>query len=98
MPELPDMMKAKDFLDHYAKHFFTTEINNSFYRLPEKKTLSGWKDSVPEDFVFAVKASRYITHMKKLNDPEEGLKRFLSRINTLEKKLLWCPANSFQNP
>jgi uncharacterized protein YecE (DUF72 family) len=86
-PFYPDKMKTKHFLDHYAKHFSTTEINNTFYGLPEDKTLSDWKDSVPGDFVFAVKASRYITHMKKLKDPAEGLKRFLSRIDALGKKL-----------
>jgi uncharacterized protein YecE (DUF72 family) len=83
----PEDMKAKGFLAYYTKHFATAEINNSFYKLPEEKTLAAWRDAVPSDFFFSVKASRYITHMKKLKDPEEGLSRFLGRIDTLGRKL-----------
>jgi len=86
-PFYPKDVKSKDFLSYYTKSFSTAEINNSFYRLPEEKTLVTWRDTVPSDFIFSVKASRYITHMKKLKDPEEGLSRFLNRIDTLGKKL-----------
>ncbi|MEJ2718005.1 MAG: DUF72 domain-containing protein, partial [Deltaproteobacteria bacterium] len=80
-------MGPRDFLGYYTEHFHTTEINNSFYQLPKEKTLVEWRDTVPGNFIFAAKASRYITHMKKLKDPEEGLSRFLSRIDKLGDKL-----------
>ncbi len=76
----PDDLAEEQWLDYYRRHFFTAEINNSFYRLPEAKTLKHWQATVPEDFVFAVKASRYITHMKKLKDPRRPLSGFLQRV------------------
>jgi uncharacterized protein YecE (DUF72 family) len=82
-PRLPD----KAFLEYYADHFGTAEINNSFYRLPEKETLVRWRNAVPEDFIFSVKASRYLTHMKKLKDPNEPLERFLDGVSILGDKL-----------
>lgn len=63
------------------------EINNTFYRLPERRTLAVWRDSVPRDFVFAVKASRYLTHMKKLAAPAAAVRRFFRRIEALGDKL-----------
>lgn len=86
-PFYPEDMKAKDFLSYYTEHFSTSEINNSFYKLPEEKTLKTWRDTVPKGFRFSVKASRYITHMKKLKDPEESVERFFDRIDTLEETL-----------
>jgi uncharacterized protein YecE (DUF72 family) len=86
-PFYPRDMSPKHFLSFYTKHFSTTEINNSFYRLPEEKTFEAWRDAVSSQFVFSVKASRYITHMKKLKDTGEGLKRFLDRIDILGSKL-----------
>jgi uncharacterized protein YecE (DUF72 family) len=74
-------------LEYYAGHFDTAEINNSFYRLPEKKTLVRWRETVPEGFVFSVKASRYLTHMKKLKDPREPVERLFDRVNVLGEKL-----------
>lgn len=74
-------------LAEYLKYFDTVEINNSFYRLPEDTTFEEWRKQTPNDFVFAVKASRFLTHQKKLNDPEEPLERMLSRMSALEKKL-----------
>jgi uncharacterized protein YecE (DUF72 family) len=71
------------WLEYYAERFDTVEINNSFYRLPEASTfLSWWKRSPPE-FMYAVKASRFLTHMKKLKDPEQPLKLFFSRARNL---------------
>jgi uncharacterized protein YecE (DUF72 family) len=75
------------FLVHYAKHLHTVEINNSFYQLPREKTLLRWHNHVPSEFTFAVKASRYITHMKKLKDAEESVSNFLERIGKLGDKL-----------
>ena len=81
--DLPD----GTYLEYYADHFGTAEINNSFYRLPEKKTVVRWRDAVPEDFAFSVKASHYLTHMKKLKDPREPLERLLDRVSILGTKL-----------
>ena len=71
------------WLEHYASVFDTVEINNTFYRLPESATFAAWRRRVPRGFLFAVKASRYLTHMKKLKDPEEPLALFLSRARAL---------------
>jgi uncharacterized protein YecE (DUF72 family) len=84
-PFYPSDMNTKDFLPYYADRFETTEINNTFYSLPQEKTLKQWQSRVQKDFVFSVKASRYITHMKKLKDPEAGLSRFLPIVKALDK-------------
>ncbi len=81
-----DLPKSR-FFDYYAECFHTAEINNSFYQLPAEKTLANWRDSAPEGFFFAAKASRYITHMKKLKDPGKPVKQFLDRMGALEDKL-----------
>lgn len=83
----PDDMKPKDFFGYYIKHFQTVEINNSFYHLPSEKTFKDWRDAVPKDFLFAVKASRFITHMKKLGDPKKSIKLFFDRAKALDNKL-----------
>ncbi|BBL81023.1 hypothetical protein RxyAA322_28770 [Rubrobacter xylanophilus] len=83
----PPGLPASRFLEHYAAHFATAEINNSFYRLPEEETLARWRDRTPDGFVFAAKASRYLTHMKKLREPEEPLQRLFGRLETLGEKL-----------
>jgi len=86
-PFYPVGLAPEDRLDYYADRFSSAEINNAFYQLPEQEVLERWRDVVPADFVFTVKASRYITHMKKLNDPADSLQRFLARIRALGKKL-----------
>jgi uncharacterized protein YecE (DUF72 family) len=86
-PFYPLDLSKKDFLAYYKEHFRSVEINNSFYQLPKKETLIQWHDTVPDDFVFAVKASRYITHMKKLKDPAESLSQFLDVLGSLDGKL-----------
>ncbi len=83
----PEKIKGKEKIEYYQKDFQTVEINNTFYEIPEDKTFKDWKNAVPEDFVFAVKASRYITHMKKLIVDHESLDRFFSGIENLEKKV-----------
>ncbi len=83
----PEGLPKESFLSHYGEHFKTVEINNSFYRLPGKKTLETWRKTVPAGFVFAVKGSRYITHMKKLKDAEDALSALLERIRVLGEKL-----------
>ncbi len=86
-PFYPDALGAGRFLTYYAGRFSTVEINNSFYRLPSERALAAWRDTVPPDFLFAVKGSRFITHLKKLQDPERSLAPFLERIALLEEKL-----------
>ncbi|MBI2831776.1 MAG: DUF72 domain-containing protein, partial [Chloroflexi bacterium] len=83
----PEGISAQDFLSFYVKRFETVEVNNSFYRLPEKKTFEMWRDATPPGFIFAVKASRFITHMKKLKDPEQSLATFMERVQGLGGKL-----------
>ena len=61
------------WLDFYASHFTSVEVNYSFYRLPPRETFAAWRVQTPAEFVFAVKANRYITHMKKLKDPAKTL-------------------------
>lgn len=74
-------------LAFYTKYFDTVELNNSFYRLPEESAVDEWQSSTPSNFVFAVKASRYLTHNKKLKDPEDALQKFLPRMVRLGAKL-----------
>ncbi len=82
----PKSLKNSAWLNFYADHFNTVEVNNSFYQLPSKKSLKKWLKKVPSDFVFSVKASRYITHLKKLKNPKNSLKRFLKRMEYLNAK------------
>jgi uncharacterized protein YecE (DUF72 family) len=83
----PDGLKPSEMLAYYTEHFGTVEINNSFYRLPTPEAVEMWRKSTPKDFCFAVKASRYLTHMKKLKSPEDALENFLPLVEKLRKKL-----------
>ena len=83
----PDKLPASRMLAHYAAQFDTVELNNSFYRLPSESAFRDWRDTTPANFRFAVKASRFITHMKKLKDPEPALANFLPRAEILGRKL-----------
>lgn len=83
----PDDLPKNRWLEYYIRHMHTVEINSSFYHLPQARTFTGWREKAPEGFVFAVKASRFITHMKKLKDPEGPVSTFLSRSEQLEDKL-----------
>jgi len=80
-------LPQKRWFEHYATVFDTVEINNSFYRLPEEHTFADWAARAPRRFLFAVKASRFLTHMKKLKDPEEPVERFFSRARALRRHL-----------
>jgi uncharacterized protein YecE (DUF72 family) len=73
------------WLEYYATLFDTVEINNTFYRLPKREAVARWVEQTPEDFVFAVKMSRYITHIKRLTDLEGGIARFYERIEPLAR-------------
>lgn len=83
----PAALPATRWLEHYAAHFDTVEINNSFYRLPLAKTFAEWRNRVPSSFVYAVKASRYLTHMKKLNDPGLPVALLFTRARRLGQRL-----------
>lgn len=73
--------------DFYSRHFDTVEINNSFYRLPTAQTFDNWRESSPPNFLFAVKGSRFITHMKKLKDPVSSSAKFFLAADRLGEKL-----------
>lgn len=98
----PGGLSTADQLAHYAKDLHSVEINNSFYQLPSEKTFKTWRDTVPDDFRFTIKASRYITHMKKLKEPEEPLEKFYGAIEPVREKtaavLFQLPPNFGCNP
>jgi uncharacterized protein YecE (DUF72 family) len=75
------------WLRHYAPRFATVELNNSFYRLPERATFERWREQTPDDFVVAVKMSRFLTHVRRLRDPEGPVRLFLERAGGLGPKL-----------
>lgn len=75
------------WLEYYATQFDTVEINNTFYRLPDAAAFDAWKARVPPGFLYAVKGSRFLTHMKKLKDPVEPLNRLFSRVRHLGRTL-----------
>lgn len=86
-PFYPEDLSTTDWLDFYAHRFGSVEINHSFYRLPSAQTLSDWCARVPPGFRFAVKASRYITHMKKLRDPATSVSALFERIAVLGERV-----------
>lgn len=83
----PAGLKPAEWLGYYARHFDTVEINNTFYRLPERRVFEQWHDQTPDGFTFTVKASRFITHMKKLKGPEQHVALLLERAAGLRRKL-----------
>jgi uncharacterized protein YecE (DUF72 family) len=74
---------VSSWLEFYAQRFDTVEVNSTFYRLPRRDAVAHWVEQSPDDFLFAVKASRYLTHVKRLRDLGPGLERFLERIEPL---------------
>jgi uncharacterized protein YecE (DUF72 family) len=88
----PSDLPQSRWYHHYASFFDTVEINYSFYRLPSEKTFDRWQRQAPEKFIYALKANRFLTHVKRLKDVAEPLERFLSRVRRLGGKLgpiLW---------
>ena len=79
----PHDLPQPEWFAHYAHVFDTVEINNSFYRLPSEAAFDAWREQAPPGFLYAVKASRYLTHMKKLKDPEGPLNLFFERADRL---------------
>src|SRR5262249_55975102 len=82
-PDLP----STQWLRFYAGRFDTVEVNNTFYRLRERSTFARWRKQLPRGFLVAVKASRFLTHMKRLRDPDEPLARLFSRASALGRGL-----------
>ncbi|MFF4898783.1 DUF72 domain-containing protein [Streptomyces sp. NPDC001068] len=82
-PEVP----VRRWLEEYAAHFATVELNNAFYRLPSRGNFESWRDRVPADFVIAVKASRYLTHVRRLKDPAEPVRRLMTHAAGLGGRL-----------
>jgi len=80
------MAKTK-WLSFYAEHFDTVEINNTFYHLPKASTFESWREQVPAGFLFTLKASRYITHIKRLLEPENSVDLFFERAELLQDKI-----------
>jgi uncharacterized protein YecE (DUF72 family) len=83
----PDGLPQRLWLEHYAERFATVEVNNAFYRLPERSTFEQWRQRTPDDFCVAVKMSRYLTHIKRLKEPQEPVARFFERATALGDKL-----------
>jgi uncharacterized protein YecE (DUF72 family) len=83
----PAKLPQKARLEYYAKRFSIVEVNATFYRLPEAGVFESWRRHSPRDFVFALKASRYLTHLKRLKDPEGPVELFLERAGGLKEKL-----------
>lgn len=86
-PFYPSELPEGGWLAYYAERLHTVEINNTFYQLPAPAILHGWREAVAEDFVFSVKASRFITHMKKFREPEATLPHFFACIGALAPRL-----------
>jgi uncharacterized protein YecE (DUF72 family) len=83
----PQRLPQRLWLEHFAEHFATVESNNAFYRLPERSTFEAWRARTPADFRWAVKASRFLTHVKRLREPEEPVARLMERAAGLGERL-----------
>jgi uncharacterized protein YecE (DUF72 family) len=83
----PEKLPQRLWLEHYGEHFATVESNNAFYRLPELETFRKWRERTPPDFRWAVKASRFLTHIKRLREPAEPVARLMGRAVGLQERL-----------
>jgi uncharacterized protein YecE (DUF72 family) len=97
----PEGVPQRRWLEHYATLFDTVEINATFYRLPCEATVAAWVERTPDDFLFSVKASRYLTHVRRLTDVGRGLERFYARIAPLRDSpklgpVLWQLPETFR--
>jgi uncharacterized protein YecE (DUF72 family) len=79
----PPRLPANKWLEYYAQFFDTVEVNSTFYRLPKPEAVANWVAQTPEGFIFAIKSSRYLTHVKRLMDLDDGVRRFYERIEPL---------------
>jgi uncharacterized protein YecE (DUF72 family) len=85
-PFFPKDVKVKDHLRYYTTHFPTTELNGVFYRTPTVEAVRGWREQTPRDFIFAWKASKFITHWKRLTNSENSIELLVSRLKILAPK------------
>lgn len=97
----PEKLPQRDWLRVYAERFGTVEVNNTFYRLPSEAAVKGWIDQTPDDFAFAIKGSRYTTHIKRLIGFEKYSSRFFKAIEPIAEAgklgaVLWQLAPNFQ--
>jgi uncharacterized protein YecE (DUF72 family) len=97
----PKGLPVRRWLEHYATLFDTVEVNTTFYRLPTVSAVEGWVEQSPPGFLFAVKSSRFLTHMKRLTDMGEPVRRFYARIDPLVRSpklgpVLWQLPESFR--
>ncbi|RKY50385.1 MAG: DUF72 domain-containing protein [Candidatus Neomarinimicrobiota bacterium] len=83
----PEELKTRAWLQFYVKHFRTVEINSSFYHLVAPKTYANWYSITPDSFQFAVKASRFITHVKRLVGVDDALSKYMEGVRNLKEKL-----------
>src|SRR5437868_85852 len=96
----PQREPQRRWLELYAERFETVEVNATFYRLPRREAVARWAEQTPESFIFAVKISRYLTHIKRLSGTREGLALFAERIEPLAEAgrlgpLLWQLPENF---
>lgn len=95
----PEGLAQKKWFKFYCENFPTVELNVTFYRLPREETFKKWHSETPEDFRFALKGSRFITHIKRLDDPADPLRTFMQRVRPLRSKLavlLWQLPPNFE--
>ena len=83
----PENLSSKEFLTYYARQFNTVEVDNTFYRIPSKQSVTTWKEQAPSGFLFSLKFPKIITHVKMLKDCQEEAKVFLERVGLLHEKL-----------
>ena len=83
----PRGLPVSRWLERYASVFPTVELNATFYKLPTKRAIERWRDETPDDFVFACKGSRYLTHLKRLRDTGQGIRRYFDLVEGLGEKL-----------
>lgn len=83
----PEKLPQREWLPYFAERFQTVEVNNTFYNLPERSVFAAWASRTPRDFTFALKMSRFLTHLKRLHDPAEPVQRFMERAEALGPKL-----------
>lgn len=94
----PSDLAQRAWLGFYAERFGIVEVNNSFYRLPERDTFNRWRGGTPDDFRFAVKASRYLTHIRRLPEPAEPVRRLLEHSDGPGRQARADPAAAFAQP
>ena len=82
----PEKLPQKMWLRYYAERFQTVEVNNTFYNLPERSVFERWRAETPQDFVFALKMSRFLTHLKRLHDPDQPVRLFMERAEGVKAK------------